>query len=129
MKKDNFIIWFIFNIFLPLMPVFIKLSISFFGDPQKIIVTILDSAEFLYFNFILCVSFLYEIATKEKLLRIEYLMGLVIFSILIVDIVLLMLIYGGQGAVSRISYASAIMSILITCVVIAKRLNWQVLTE
>ena len=121
MKKNNFILWFAFNILLPLTPVFIKLSITIFGNSQKIIVTVLDSSELLYFNFIICVIFLYEMIRKENKSGLDYWMELGAFLIIILDIVLLMLIYGNQDATNRIKICSLIISILVPIVVSVRK--------
>ena len=114
MKQNNsFIVWFSFNILLPLTPIFIKLSITIFGDEQKILVDVLDSTELLYYNFFLCVILLYQIVCKDHKSILEYWMILGSWIIIILDIVLLMLTYGHQDAPARIKTASIIISTLV----------------
>ena len=129
LKQKKFIIWLALNILLPLIPVFIKLAITFFADSNKIVVTILDSVELIYFNFILCVIFLYDMAIKDNMVRIEYIMTLGAAIIIVIDMILLMLIYGGQGELERIRYASVIISFLVPCVVIANKWREQEVAE
>lgn len=129
MRQQKFIIWLAFNILLPLIPVFIKLAITFFADSQKVVVTILDSAELLYFNFILCVTFLYDMSTKDNMVRIEYIMAFGAACIMVLDMILLMLLYGGQGALERIQCASVVISLLVPLIVIANKKREQEVAE
>lgn len=66
MRKGSFSQWLTYNIIIPLSPVFIKLVISVFGDTTKIVVNVLDSTELLYYNFVICVIFMYNITQKQE---------------------------------------------------------------
>lgn len=113
MKKQNLFLWTAFNLILPLAPVAIKILITVFGDSQKISVTILESVELLYYNFIICVIGLYELIKKNNKTGIEYWIEFGAAFIILTDIVLLMLIYGRQESTDRIRVASLIISILV----------------
>ena len=113
MKKQNLFLWTAFNLILPLAPVALNILITIFGDSQKISVTILDSVELLYYNFIICVIGLYELIKKNDKTGIEYWIELGAAFIILTDIVLLMLIYGGQESTNRIRVASLVISILV----------------
>lgn len=113
MKKQKLFLWTAFNLILPLAPVVIKILITVFGDSQKISVTILESMELLYYNFIICVIGLYELIRKDNKTGIEYWIELGAAFIILTDIVLLMLIYGGQESTDRIRVASSIISLLV----------------
>ena len=68
-------------------------------------------------------------ATKDNMARIEYIMTLGAAFIIVIDMILLMLIYGGQGELERIRYASVIISFLVPCVVIANKWREQEVAE
>ena len=111
--KIKFPIWVGFNLILPLTPVIIKVLIAFFGDSTKISVTILESVELLYYNFIICVIGLYGLIGKENKTGIEYWIEFGTSLIILTDVVLLMLIYGRQESTERIRTTSVIISALV----------------
>ena len=121
MKKKGFLLWVAFTLILPLSPVLIKLIISFFGDPSKINVTVFESVELLYYNFIICIMGLYGLIKKEKKTGIEYWIEVGAAFIVLLDIILLMLIYGRQESTERIRVASLVISILVPIVALLKK--------
>jgi len=128
-KKNSFGTWFFFNIVLPLAPVFIKLVIEIFGDAERIVIHVLESSELLYFNFVICVLFLYHLLKKRQKNRIEYWMEIGAFLIIILDIILLVLIYVGQQASKRIMIAAIIISVLVPVIVSTHRYREEVRHE
>lgn len=117
MQKDGFYRWLTYNIILPLSPVFIKIVITLFGDPRKIVVNVLDSTELLYYNFVICVIFRYNIMQKPKKTRVEYWMEAGATVVTILDIILLMLVYSRQQASEKVHTASIVISLLVPIVV------------
>ena len=123
MKKQSFILWLSFNILLPLTPVFVKFLILLFGDNEKIIVTVLESTELLYYSFVICVITIYEIACKKQKSIIECWMVPGASLIILLDIVLLMLIYGKLEAPNIIRVTSIIIWILVPVIAIIHKLR------
>lgn len=121
MKKQNLLLWAAFNLILPLTPVVIKVLIAFFGESTKISVTILESIELLYYNFVICVIGLYGLIRKENKSGIEYWIECGSAFIILMDVVLLMLIYGRQESTERIQIASVIISSLVPIVAFFKK--------
>lgn len=117
MRKGSFSQWLTYNIIIPLSPVFIKLVISVFGDTTKIVVNVLDSTELLYYNFVICVIFMYNITQKQEKTRAEYWMEIGAVVVIILDIILLMLVYGKQQSSGKVHVASIIISVLVPIVV------------
>lgn len=109
-------LWFTFNIMLPLTPVLIKLFITLFGEEDSVFVSIIDSTELLYFNLVICVILLYELIRQEAKSGLEYWIEFGAALIIIFDIVLLTLTYVKLGATERIRVASLIVSILVPIV-------------
>lgn len=125
MGKGSFSQWLTYNIIIPLSPVFIKLVISIFGDTTKIVVNVLDSTELLYYNFVICVIFMYNITQKQKKTRVEYWMEIGAVVVIILDIILLMLVYGKQQSSGKVHVASIIISVLVPIVVTVHKQNME----
>lgn len=105
--------WLIINIIIPLLPVLLKILICIFADHEKIIITILDSSELLYYNFFICIMFLNLSFSKDEVPIYETILRLIICMVLIVDLGVIMLIYTNLESTYICKIASVLLSIII----------------
>ncbi len=92
MKKANeFFIWSLLNIVLPISPLATKASINFFTDDQISKIPILDGIELIYYNLFLCVTMINLLSGKKMF--IENLMRVGLILICSLDFITLILFY------------------------------------
>lgn len=115
-KKKKYIGWLFFNIFLPLLPVLVKLCIVIFGNGINLKIELLDSSELLYYNFVICVLYLYGVIRKRFLRVIESLIAMFAFFIIVIDLVLLVIVYLRLQSSYALKIVSVILSILVPIV-------------
>lgn len=90
-RVNTYIIWCILNLVIPLSPLALKITISFFGSAEILKVDIFDSVELVFYNLFICITILNMLSGKESC--IEIILKYAFITICLVDLVVLFLIY------------------------------------
>ena len=98
------------------MALLVKLCIVIFGNGINLKIELLDSSELLYYNFVICVLYLYEAIRKQFLRVIESLIAMFAFFIIVIDLVLLVIVYLRLQSSYALKIVSVILSILVPIV-------------
>lgn len=111
-KKESFFAWAFFTLFLPLLPVLLKVLLSIFGKQGDKQINILDSTELLYYSFIVSVVILYSFFGKEIKAVVEGLICFAAFNVAWTSIAMLIMVYVDYQRGQWIHWASIGVTVL-----------------
>ena len=112
-KINNYIGWLFINIFLPLLPVILKIILQIFGNSDKFSVAILDTSELLYYSLFVCVTFYNHSFQKKEIMVYEAILRIAFFFTVLVDMTLIILLYTQANELVTCKMASLVLSIVV----------------
>lgn len=111
-RVQKFFSWLAMNIFLPLCPVFIKFVIWVFAVSGRKSVVIFDSVELLYYNLVICVTFLNLSGENNSMRSGVYIIRYGFILIIVLDLILIFINYTGMAS-DKCFAVSMILSVFV----------------
>ncbi len=110
-RTEDIVSWILFTLFLPLLPILMRVIVFVFGKGTEPI-NILDSAELLYYSFIVCIDIISGFISKKNKLVADCIIFFAAVMVAMSCIGMLFMVYINYQRGKWILWASIIVTVL-----------------